>query len=304
MQYYNFNDAEYQNKIYEFQENIKKLTYKEKDRKEEHGNSRIIFNREIPPVNIYQNVMNNTTFIYRNRVPSEGGKLISRLKGIRGKKIMGSVIQWIGVLMTVISAYMLFFYDIEDWDANIKGLLAVLMLSGVTVFLIIGGIIRTRGRAYMSDYIEVWNPLKAPVEINRLANGQLAVIKYINRDKSCGLYKSALNPDDTIQTQRIDMKMIPTYAMYIYIIDQIKSCEKTKNGVMVESSGRYYGARWAWKKYNTHTNKYTWYYVFTETHISYKKEEIPDIFTDMEQLEASLMNYGYYEEGRNGFYPL
>lgn len=99
----------------------------------------------------------------------------------------------------------------------------------------------------MADYIEVWNTfanIKGPIEINCLNNGQLAIIKYENRDKTQGKYLSALNADDTIwQGGVFDWLFFPTYVQYIYIIDSVKSCTRTKNGLMLESSGVFYGRR-------------------------------------------------------------
>ena len=305
-----FDNERRQNKLKEYQRNIENLTYQEYRRKEKHESTRIIFNSEATPENMYQNVMNNTTFIFRNRVFSEGRKIISRLKGIRGKKNAGAALIWLGVLITAISAYILFFCNSEDFTFSIKRILAAVMVSGAPVFLIIGLFVRCSGRRYMMDYLNAWNPFSTPTEINRLVNGQIVIIGYATNDRGCGSYTSALKSDDTIWDERptgqsagfvetfYNTTLIPTYVNYMYIIDSIKSCTKTKSGIMIESSGRYYGIR------SVNGSDRRVYWVFTEVYISYKKEEILDIFTNMELLESSLMNYGYYEEKRDRFYPL
>lgn len=287
----------------ELQNNIEKLDIREKYRKEQHDSSRIIFNREISPVQMYQNVMNNTVFIYKNRVPEDGKKVITGLKGIRRRRIAGSIIQWIGVLLIILFVLFTFNYKSVEWNNNIKLAFMLAILAGIPAFLIIGTSIKTSGRKFMIDYLDVWNPMKSPIEFNCLANGQLVLMKYARRDKSCGVYLSALNPDDTIWHGNLLNRMtIPTYADNIYVIDSIKSCTRTENGLMIESSGRFYGARRARCLYNNHHD--TWLSVFAETHVSYRKDEIPAIFANMEQLEASLMNYGYFEPGTNTFSPL
>ena len=308
MQYNNFDDVEYQNKLKEYQKNIEKLSYNESIRKEQHESTRIIFNREATPVSIYQNVMNNTTFIYKNRVLSEKSRDISALKGIRVKKNVATAIIWIGVLITAISAYILFFHGRENLELSMRRILAVVMMSGAPVFFMIGLIIlKCNSRKYMVGYLPVLYPFGSHVEINRLTNGQMVILRYATRKKTCETYISALNPDDTIWDQQLTgffkdyfyRSRIPTYISYMYIIDSIKSCKKTKGGIMIESSGRYYGRRGACEGKDT-----VYFDVFAEAYVSYRKEEIPAIFTNMEQLEASLMNYGYYEEERDRFYPL
>ena len=293
------NDLHYE----ELQKNIEKLSTGEKYRKEQHDSTRIIFNREISPVQMYQNVMDNTVFTYKNRVPEEGKKVITRLKGIRRKKIAGSIVQWIGVLLLVLFVLLTFNDAFREWS-NIKEPIGLAIFLGIPVFLFIGGCIRVSGRTFMADYLQVWNPLKSPVEFNCLTNGQLVLMYYSCRDKSCGGYSSALNPDDTIWHSRglgFKYVRIPTYVNYMYVIDSIKSCTRTENGLMIESSGRYYGVRGA---RHVGDSDGTWLHVFAEIHVSYRKEEIPAIFADMEQLEAALMNYGYFEPGRDTFSPL
>lgn len=286
-----------------FQNNIDKLDMREKYRKEQHDGTRIIFQREISPVQMYQNVMDKTVFLYKNRVPEEGKRIITRLNGIKGKRIAGSVIQWTGVLLTALFVLFVFRYQSIDWNNHIKITFMLAMAAGILILLVLGGFIRISGRKLMADYLDVWNPLKAPVEINRLENGQLAIIKYKNRDKSCGAYPSALNPDDTIwKGTMLNCSMLPTYVEYMYIIDCVKSCSKTKSGILIESSGRTYGMRMA-RLYHSNSEPFR-LSVFAESHISYRRDEIPAIFTDMDQLESSLMNYGYFEPGRNTFSPL
>lgn len=293
----------------EIQNNINKRTLHEKYRKEQHGKTRIIYNREISPVQIYQNVMNNTTFIYRNRVPEEGKKVITGLKGIKRNKIIGSLIQWFGLLLIVLFVIYIINYNSIDTAQNIKLAITLVMFVGAPTLIIVGGFIRIIGRKYMADYIEVWNPIKTPVEINCLSNGQLVVIYYSTRNKECGGYLSALNMDDSIwRGGRYERVSIPSYVKSIYVIDSVKSCRKTENGLMIESSGTRYGVRRARLLYRQNaqlnTQSRIWLSVFAETLISYRKEEIPAIFTNMEQLKASLMNYGYFELGRNTFSPL
>lgn len=286
-----------------FQKNLQKLTLNEKYRKEKHDSSRIIYNREISPVQMYQNLMDNTVFTYANRVPEEGSKIITSLKGIKRKRIVGSIIQWIGVLLIALFVFYTFNFKSIEWDDNIKLGIALAMFVGIPVFLLTGAFIRASGRKFMADYLEVWNKLKAPIEINCLKNGQLAIIKYRHRDKSCGSYVCALNPDDTIWFGTVfTCNRVPTYVEYMYIIDRIESCTRTENGLMIESSGRCYGKRWVRTRHNK--NSKTMCHVFAETQISYRKDEIPSIFSNEEQLEAALMNYGYFEPDRNVFSPL
>ncbi len=287
------------------QKNIEKLFLNEKYRKEKHDSSRIIFNREISPVQMYQNLMDNTVFTYKNRVPEEGSKVITSLKGIRRKRIIGSIIQWIGVLLIVLFVLLILNYKSIEWDNSIKLASLLSMPVGILVFTV-GGFIRISGRKFMGEYLEVWNKLsnlKGPIEINCLKNGQLAIVKYRHRDKSCGDYLSALNPDGTIwHGNFFNCIRIPTYVEYMYIIDSIKSCARTESGLMIESSGKYYGRRWAWNSYYRSSRPIP-FYVFTETYVSYRKEEIPVIFDNMDQLESSLINYGYFETEINTFSP-
>lgn len=287
------------------QKNIEKLFLNEKYRKEKHDSSRIIFNREISPVQMYQNLMDNTVFTYKNRVPEEGSKVITSLKGIRRKRIVGSIIQWIGALLIALFILFILNYKSVDLDNDVKFAITLTTLAGIPLFIIIGGFIRILGRKFMGEYLEVWNKLsnlKGPIEINCLKNGQLAIVKYRHRDKSCGEYLSALNPDGTVWHGNFFTRIrISTYVEYMYIIDSIKSCARTENGLMIESSGRYYGKRWARNSYNGSNE--TPFYVFAETYVSYRKEEIPVIFDNMDQLESSLINYGYFEPGKNTFSP-
>ena len=296
-----------------FQKNIKKLILNEKYRKEKHDNSRIIFNREISPVQMYQNLMDNTVFTYKNRVPQEDSKVITELKGIKRNRIVGSIIQLIGVLLIVLFVLFVLNYKSIECSNNMKLAALLSMFVGALIFIIVGGFIRISGRTFMADYIQVWNKLSilnGPIEINCLKNGQLAIIKYRHRDKSCGEYISALNPDDTIWHGDFFARVkIPTYVECMYIIDSIESCTRTENGLMIESTGRYYGKRCAriWHhggSNDNRTNNKTRGYVFTEVHISYRKEEIPAILENMEQLESSLINYGHFETGRNTFSPI
>ena len=130
------NDLHYE----ELQKNIEKLSTGEKYRKEQHDSTRIIFNGEISPVQMYQNVMDNTVFTYRNRVPEEGKKVITRLKGIRRKKIAGSIVQWIGVLLLVLFVLLTFNDAFREWS-NIKEPIGLAIFLGIPVFLFIGGCI-------------------------------------------------------------------------------------------------------------------------------------------------------------------
>lgn len=293
----------------EIQKNIEKLELNEKYRQEKHDRTRIIFHNEISPLQIYQNVMDNTVFIYKNRVPEEGTKVITRLKVIKRNKVIGSLIQWIGILLIAAFVLLIFSYRSLRWDSNIKLKILLLLFFGSFVFIFAGGLIRISGRKFMGDYIEVWNQYsiwKGPVEINCLKNGQLAIIKYRHRDKSRGEYLSALNPDGTIwHGNLLRRMMLPTYVRYIYIMDSVKSCARTENGLMIESSGKYYGIRGArYKQGRRSGNRRLWFYVFAETRISYRKEEIPAILDHMEQLEAALINYGRFQSGINAFSPL
>ena len=295
----------------ELQKNIEKRSQGEIERKEQHGSSRIIFNREISPVQMYQNVMDNTTFIYKNRVLEEGKKVIFRLKGIRRKKIAGSIIQWLGALLFVLFVLYIFHYQSIEWDNNIKTAVALALFLGIPVFFFIGLCVRCSGRRFIREYLHRPSPFSdigVPIiEFNRLANGQMVLMMYSRHDKSCGGYLSALNPDDTIWHGRglgFKYVRIPTYVDYMYVIDSIKSCTRTENGLMIESSGRYYGVRGARHVGGGGDSNGTWLTVFAETHVSYRKEEILAIFSDMEQLEAAFMNYGYFEHGRDTFSPL
>lgn len=284
-----------------YQENIEKLFHREAQRGEQHGAARIIFYQEMTPIQMYKNIENNTEFVFRNRVPEEGSKVIKKLKGVGGQRRIGMLIQYLGLLITVLFVLFIFHYKSIHWDDNLKlALFLVMFFSGLILFPVVGGIIRIWGRRYLIDYLDVWNLLKPPMEIRRLNNGQLAVLHYIARDKSCSSYLSAIKADDTDGKE-----YIPSYVDYIYIIDHVKSCTRTKNGLMIESSGRYYGTRTAYTRTTSKYHKYAVVYsAFTETQISYRKEEILAIFSDMEQLEVDLMCYGDYEAVQDGFSPL
>ena len=307
------NDMMHQDIRAKYQANIEKLTYDEKRRGEQHGDTRIVFYQEMPPIQMYKNVRDNTEFVYRNRVPYEGTKVIKNLKGVGLQRRIGMAVQWLGLLITVLFVIYIFNYQSIDWDNDLKIALALIMFfMGPIVLPIVGGSIRIYGRKYLIDYLRVGNSLAgSPMEINRLSNGQLVILSYMIMDKSCSTYLSALNMDDTEWSDPIGTRIpfnrekIPTYIDYMYIIDSVKSCKRTKNGLLIESSGRYYGTRMAYAEYHRDSvTNATVLSVFTEAQITYRKEEILDIFMDMDQLEVELNSYSDYMVGRDAFSPL
>ncbi len=306
------NDMMHQDIRAKYQANIEKLTYDEKRRGEQHGDTRIVFYQEMPPIQIYKNARDNTEFVYRNRVPEEGPKVINNLKGVGLQRRIGMAVQWLGLFITVLFVIYIFNYQSIDWDNDLKIALALIMFfMGPIVLPIVGGSIRIYGRKYLIDYLRVRSStFGSPMEINRLSNGQLVILSYMTMDKSCSTYLSALNMDDTewkgVRTP-FTSEEIPTYVDYMYIIDSVKSCKRTKNGLMLESSGRYYGTRTAYTEHYSNDNgpdDYVNVLVFTEAQITYRKEEILDIFTDMDQLEVELNSYSDYMVGRDAFSPL
>lgn len=54
------------------------MFFYEKYRKEQHGSLWIIFNREGTPLKVFKNVLDKTVLIFKNRVPKEGTRLITR----------------------------------------------------------------------------------------------------------------------------------------------------------------------------------------------------------------------------------
>lgn len=282
----------------QIQKNIRKLEDFERMRKEQHDNERIIFNRECSLEQMFQNLMRHVSVTYKNRVIEERKKIPSLIKGIRRKNLIFYVFLLLAVLVCVC------FFCI-DWlsmeNGGVKTLLMLSLFAAPLLLLIVGGCFKCSGRKYMAEYIEVWNIVKPPVEIVRLSNGQLAVISYAARDKGSMKHTSALNEDDTLQRQYFS-----TPVNSVYIIDKISSCSRTANGLMIESAGRYYGIRAAYwhRNINSSAHIHSCSYVFAEAHISYRKEEIPTIFTDWDSLEASLSGYQDYEAAGDMFDPL
>ncbi len=283
-----------------YQEYLDKLSERERNRREIHGESRIISVSKMSPLQIYQNVKDNSIYVFENRVPTEGTKVIKQLKGVGAKRRAGIVIQLLSLVVLLAFLLYLYFYKSIDLGFYTKLSIVWIMFAAIPILLIVGGCIRISGRKLLIDYLDVWNTVarKGPVEINCLTNGQLAIIKYCNSDKSQSRYPSALDYDDTIwHGTTFNTPYVSTFVDYIYIIDNVKSCTKTKNGIMIETSGTSYGKRVV-------RSNSDFYCVFAKTDISYRVEEIPAILTDMQALEAALSNYGNYESGSNAFSPL
>ncbi len=305
------NDMMHQDIRAKYQANIEKLTYDEKRRGEQHGDARIVFYQEMPPIQMYKNVRDNTEFVYRNRVPEEGPKVINNLKGVGLQRKIGMPLQRIGLLVFILSWVYVFVATIIDLNENFKPIALIMLIMGPVLF-IVGGSIRIYGRKYLIEYLRVRSSsFGSPMEINRLSNGQLVILSYMTMDKSCSTYLSALNMDDTVWKgvrTPFTSEEIPTYVNYMYIIDSVKSCKRTKNGLMLESSGRYYGTRTAYTEHYSNDNgqldDYVNALVFTEAQVTYRKEEILDIFMDMDQLEVELNSYSDYMVGRDAFSPL
>ncbi|MCD7741378.1 MAG: hypothetical protein LUI06_04150 [Ruminococcus sp.] len=293
----------------QYQSTIEKLCLYEKYRKEQHDNTRVIFNREMQPNLMYQNLMNSTVFIYQNRVPTEGSRVITHLKGIGRRRMIGIILQLLSLPLLAVFLLFLFNYKQIEWNDTLKLVLTFVLLFGIPAVITVGGMIRTFGRKLMIEYLQVWNSVaaKPPMEVNLLTNGQLVITKYLKRDKTCGSYLSVLNPDDTVWHGGtvFDRIHIPSFVEYMYVIDSVKSCVDTEDGIMIETSGRFYGARGALHSYNNHgSGEGVWYCVFAQSHISYRKDEIPAILTNMDHLKSVLMSYGNYENSANSFSPL
>ncbi|MCD8098121.1 MAG: hypothetical protein LUE31_08835 [Lachnospiraceae bacterium] len=291
----------------QYQNTIEKLSLYEKYRKEQHDSTSVIFNREMQPNLMYQNLINSTVFIYQNRVPTEGSGVITHLKGVGRKRTIGIIIQLLSLPLLAVFLLFLSNYKQIEWNDTLKLVLTFVLLFGIPAAITVGGMIRIFGRKLMIEYLEVWNSVagKPPIEINLLTNGQLVITKYLKRDKTCGSYLSVLNPDDTVWHGTVfDRIHIPSFVEYMYVIDSVKSCVDTEDGIMIETSGRFYGARGALHSYNNHgRGESVWYCVFAQSHISYRKDEIPAILTNMDHLKSTLMNYGNYENSANSFSP-
>lgn len=84
---YNPYDAEHQRIRDKYHKNVEDLFDDEKRlRKEKHGNAKIIFYQEISPVQMFQNVIDNTSFIFKNRAKEEGKKVIYKTGNLGKKK--------------------------------------------------------------------------------------------------------------------------------------------------------------------------------------------------------------------------
>lgn len=124
---------------------------------------------------MFKNVPDKTVLTFKNRVPEESTKLITRLSVIKKHRALGIIIQLVGLLIP--AAFILFAKEFKNLELGTNEKNAI-VAGGLFLFLALvigGGIFRILGRKYMSGHLDVWNKLnlKGQIEIALLENGLL-----------------------------------------------------------------------------------------------------------------------------------
>lgn len=285
----------------QFKENVKKLYIFEKYRNEQHTNEKI--DESCSPVDAYNDFKDSFQVRYSNLVITKNKKIPKLIKTIGKWKTIGGFIQFLALLNFVYIILMLSVYKENlldypryNWDEGLYMAYMLLVILGPALLLIIGGFVRIIGRKPFAEYIEVWNPMKAPVEVVRLSDGRVAIISYLTRDMNKGKYLKAVSASGEPLTTHPIWESTEyeddAVMKYCYIIDAIHSLKETRDGFEIVSSGQFKGLRIAGYTHNKrrNTNIRMPYYLWTECDVKHRKEVIPNIFENMEYLGTDLKN--------------
>lgn len=285
-----------------FRENIKKLTPFEEMRKEKHSGEKII--TDYNPVQYYEKLKKDTDYIYENEVIVKKAKIPKLIPTIGKWKKIGLVIQLMALIVIGYAVYAIGFANEtliqgprENWDGGAYVLYLMSIVLGPVILLVVGGIVQTLGRKQFAQYIEVWNPLKAPMEIRKLKKGRIAIVEYRARNMKKAEYNSCFdkegNPVDYNSVLDLKDSQDITVINSCYVIDKVKKVELVKDGIKLSSSGKFYGLRAADQTSNVHRtgSSHLRFYAWTECEVKERHEIIPNIFMRMGDIYADLRNY-------------
>lgn len=250
-------------------DSVKTIEYFELERCEMHSEERIVKQDEYTPIQFYENLVNKTIKKYDNLVISENKKIPHMIPTIRKWKTIGDAIQILGVILVAIFVLSL---NGERLKGRIASIIVVLILQ-----LIVGRLVKVIGRKPFGEYTLCWKKTLPHMDIRELDDGKLAITKYMKRDETAGNYEDII----TNEKQQSIVK-------YTYIIDKVISCERVKDGIMLESAGKFYGLRAVRLTTGEGATDYKDGYAFTEVKVDYRREIIPCIFANMDELYCSL----------------
>lgn len=282
-----------------YKRSVAKLTRFESYRSEKHSGEKIV--EEYTPVQYYESIKNRVIFTYNNLVISKKKKVQRLIPTIRRWRLRGQLLQSLSILMTAFVLYALFgandtFFrgPHNSWPNGLYVAYILFMIFAPIIVFIVGGLIQTKGRKLFAEYIEVWNPLKAPMEIVKLNDGRIAILNYLSRDMSMAKYSRAvdgngepLKPHSIIDESKYrDDAVIKS----CYAIDKVISATAVEDGILLESSGFFYGLRRAIRTGNHSDSKTKFeYFLWTECAVDYRREIIPCIYENFDDLKGNLM---------------
>lgn len=251
------------------EDNIKQIEIFELQRCEMHSGERLVKASEYTPVEYYERLKNNTEKVFHNRIVFENISPSKLISTVRIWNILGGLVLLLGLCVTVILVPKIL----------TKFIIAVIVL----IIVLLSNTVRKQGRKSLGEYLEVCDKNRPHLEIRKMRDGKISIVAYQRRDEKPARCKA---PNDD--------EMIESVIKYCYTIDKIIACSHVKDGILIESKGIFHGLRrsdeW-YTKNGKEAFEYNGSYQWVELSIDYRREVIPAIFEDMDELETTLNNY-------------
>ena len=256
-------------------------------RKEKHSNVRLIDNSEYTTEQFLDAFNRAKCGIISKRDEDKRNEDIPEFK-IRK---LYFALTWIIVYVGVFSATLLRMYQVNGIDV-FKETSTIIMLVALALFLALP----TLAIAYAFKFLGMppFNAfLRSDTKFYKMDNGQIA---FADLCESSYPYPSVFDNEEVLHKPTWKSSNMlntrETRIIEVYVPTKIISAKMTRNGILLESSGRFYGVRTSCVIRIGHNHSSGFRFEdWSEMDIDYRKEVIPVTWTNLEGLLRELQTY-------------
>lgn len=271
--------------LLEIEKKLLRRTEDEFYRREKHSNARLVTYSEYTP-EMFLRAFNRSK--YNCISLRDEGKKNEDIPEFKLRKIYFAL-TWIIVYASLYTIIITRMIKVGNGD-SLKELSTILMLIAVGLIFVlptltVASIIKYVGMPPFNAY------LYGDTKFYRLSNGQIG---FADIRKKGYVYSSMFDNYGEIfhTTSKNTVNMKNTEIRELYVPSKIISVKMTRNGILLESSGLFYGLRNSRSVRKGSTNAPVYHFeAWSEMNIDYRKEVIPVTWTNIEGLYRELLAY-------------
>ncbi len=256
-------------------------------RKEKHSNARLIADSDYTPEKFLEAFNSSKYDCISMRDENKKSKDIPEYK----LRKMYFTLTWIIVYVGVFTATLLRMYQVNGVDV-FKETSTIVLLIALALFMALP----TLAISYAFKFVGMppFNAyLRSDTKFFRMGNGQIA---FADLSEKVFQYPSVFENLDVVHNPKWEDARELNYRnseiSEVYVPTKIISVKMTRNGILLESSGKFYGIRTSYVVRYGHNHAPGFHFRdWSEMDIDYRKEVIPVTWTNIEALFRAFQTY-------------